>query len=109
MHTEGRARSKWCPFARVPYWDEGEPPAVAINRFGDGGIDDVGNSALRFRCIASDCMSWRWDTKLNDDIFKDAREVYRDTEDPEPWRDSPEWQDAKNRRHGYCGLSGTPE
>ena len=62
MHTEEQAREKWCPFVR---FDD-----TACNRHGVqahriietgeqiAGHDD--NNPAYARCIASECMAWRW-------------------------------------------------
>ena len=54
--TETQAREHWCPFVRVPYYAGGG--AMAINRAGDLLADP----SQQYRCIASQCMAWRWDT-----------------------------------------------
>ena len=46
--TEEEAKTKWCPFARIP---DGEP-VVAVNRPEPYG--DVP------KCLGSFCMMWRW-------------------------------------------------
>ena len=46
-HTEEQAREKWCPFAKFN-------TNIAPERIVDGG----------FRCIASECMAWRWSALL---------------------------------------------
>jgi hypothetical protein len=50
--TEKQAKRKWCPFTRVIH-TAGDVPLPA-NRFSDG------QRATATRCIASDCMMWRW-------------------------------------------------
>ena len=49
-HTEAEARKKWCPFALIK---------DGMNRY-----SDVVGDAKELRCIASDCMAWRWETVL---------------------------------------------
>ncbi len=49
--TEEDARSKWCPFARVLITRLAHPTQAA--------------AASQTRCIASDCMAWRWLNKAN--------------------------------------------
>lgn len=60
--TEDEARKKWCPFARsgayVGSGLEFSPVSgCAVNRDGPATstIDASGT-----RCIASECMAWRW-------------------------------------------------
>lgn len=48
--TEKEAKSKWCPMTRF-HVVENSPPIVYSNRDEDN---------LSARCIASDCMMWRW-------------------------------------------------
>jgi len=47
MMTESEARKKWCPFA-VPFGTEGGTRAK------DGSFTEP------TRCLASECMAWRW-------------------------------------------------
>ncbi len=62
--TEDEAHEKWCPHARVTTYDknifdfaEGVTVGMcAANKQSDGTI------RTGARCIASDCMSWRWAT-----------------------------------------------
>lgn len=51
MHTEEQAKTKWCPEARLA-------SSGSVTGASAGG----GNSTLsgRVRCIASECMHWRW-------------------------------------------------
>ena len=69
--TEEEARKKWCPMVSFVCYD---------NRSGRKEKND--------RCIASECMWWRWNKKLiggnHEDGFK-----YKD--------------------EGYCGLAGRGE
>lgn len=48
--TEQEAKTKWCPHARLRSLN-GD---VAINRATDG------SSATRSKCLASECMAWKW-------------------------------------------------
>lgn len=93
--TEGEAKTKWCPFARVTAaksnaHDKGftleGPTAGPFNRL----IFGENNSGLSARmpeafghCLASDCMAWR---------------VHVEIGSSEPERSS----------SGYCGLAGRP-
>ena len=55
--TEQEAKLRWCPFARVMMHDTADRPVAGcagINR------DPENNLPLAVRCIASDCMAWRW-------------------------------------------------
>ena len=60
--TEDEAKTKWCPMVRFHNGLDGDvycsrPTGVVTN-----------NSA---KCIASDCMMWKWDIKLNRELAKD--------------------------------------
>lgn len=69
---EEEATRKWCPFSRAVYLggavqDElgGAPLLTPHNRVGghEDGIDAVDYC----RCVASDCMAWRWAEVLTTD------------------------------------------
>ena len=72
--TEAEAREKWCPFA--------------------GDIRNYGNTSIgnSHRCIASDCMAWRWN--------KTGRSIHRVGEKP--------MVSDEVDNTGYCGLAGKP-
>jgi hypothetical protein len=56
--TEAEARRKWCPFARDFEWfDEGP---VTVNR------TEAGAAGGGCKCLASDCMAWRWSGREHD-------------------------------------------
>jgi hypothetical protein len=55
MHTREQARELWCPLVR--YACGSEPPAY--NRCDDSDYRSISNPSA-CRCIASDCMMWRW-------------------------------------------------
>lgn len=74
MKTEDEARKCWCPFVR--FCAEDEP---AANRWSNY------DNPPKARCIASECMAWRW---IN-------------------WHH--EQGAAKEEPVGYCGLAGNPE
>lgn len=75
--TEEEAKHKWCPEVRIC---DGIAPFAFNKHQGPEKVSDVPN-----RCIASDCMMWRW------------------REDAKP--------DGLGSFHtkGYCGLAGRPE
>lgn len=54
--SEAEARTKWCPFARVPY-STGTSFNCAAGP--DPEAQNVTGWPLNARCIASDCMAWR--------------------------------------------------
>jgi len=58
---EDEAKTKWCPMARVC---EGDDDVLhgPFNRYHSGC--EQGLDGKQSRCIASKCMMWRWDLKL---------------------------------------------
>lgn len=92
-HTEGEAKTKWCPFARVAEpWQYADTlvkpvPVAAINRGSDGLMREPGPNCL---CIASACMAWRWQPQGSVD---------------NPLQRPGVGQSVK-RVLGYCGLAG---
>lgn len=54
MLTEAKARTKWCPQAL--HQSGGEEPAA--NRWADR--DGHHPNPAECRCLASECMAWRW-------------------------------------------------
>lgn len=80
MMTEDEARQKWCPF--------GEDPDPLIQMDAGGNIIREVRSKSRARCIASDCMAWRWGLKLNE---RSVVPTY-----------------IQDREHGFCGAAGKP-
>lgn len=93
MLTEQEAKEKWCPQVRrssvLAETHMGAPTvATAVN---------VG-TVKKNRCIASECMMWRWSAKSRCTNEKDLSyccvAVYEDLP-REQWT-------------GYCGLAGKP-
>lgn len=56
--TEEEAKAKWCPFVRYSNSTEDNNSA---NRWGTDQGDDENPESCR--CIASACMSWRWEPR----------------------------------------------
>lgn len=75
--TEEEARTKWCPFGRV------YSPNGAYNR------TETTAAAGPSRCIASNCMAWRWIKDPVTNLFTFGKEL-------------PSYEGE----HGYCGLAG---
>ncbi|MGW8145077.1 MAG: hypothetical protein ACWGN2_11830 [Anaerolineales bacterium] len=73
MYTEDEAKTKWCPEYQVSGAD------------GFNNRDDVPGYP---RCIASECMHWRW-------IIM-------------PMFDADTYLGEGQTDRGYCGLSGKP-
>ena len=89
---EEEAKTRWCPFARVPFHNamlDYETPfatesAAGVNLLaGEDGETVIPKAA---RCIGSACMAWRWRTALRL-VGERSRRVASD--------------------QGYCGLSGS--
>jgi hypothetical protein len=53
--NEADARKKWCPFSRVALTE-----GMAANRTATMGSGDYADIKDETRCLASDCMAWRW-------------------------------------------------
>ena len=64
--TEEEAYERWCPFARTAF--PLDAPAVAANRF---LVEDNRPEGVP-RCVASQCMAWRWQPLQADQAFLDA-------------------------------------
>lgn len=102
MHTEEKAREKWCPFARMIVCTNDDKHAVlnasSFNRAIPEGEDGELLSLRGARCIASDCMAWRgaWRKIVKDRYFGDEEEIL-----PQPIPPHKDWE-----RVGYCGLAG---
>ena len=101
--TEEQAKTKWCPFARTITHAEfaKNQPWVAGNRVGGDQTTPYkpNPNPLGSRCIASQCMAWRWSSgmwSLTEQRWIKAGEHY------EPG--TVEWRDSE---YGGCGLAGT--
>ena len=85
--TENEARMKWCPMARqalpyrTDYYGIDNSSSPVGNKLHTGQIPEGS------RCIASDCMMWRWER----DKYAEGYELKPDHED---------------YSKGYCGLGG---
>lgn len=112
MYTEEEARKRWCPFARQPMYyrdGNGSPivkadfPTPGINRLLNKDNSIVGPTGCR--CIASECMAWRWDEEKSDNMNADwsAREPMQRTPDEHEKVHGP-----CPDKGGYCGLAGKP-
>ena len=126
MMTEDEAKTKWCPFARVPFAavDSGKVPigAPVSNRTADG------TATTTHTCFGSACMAFRWGRavypkRVSCDDRRAMTEPSRPSEIPPSWTFEPyldegddnhsarwvEPQEEANKRHeGYCGLAGKP-
>lgn len=120
--TEEEAKKRWCPMARVSIG--GKLPS-SMNRLQTIGKDSDGETVtegkLRLpvgaRCIASECMAWRWREDRLQNVEQEAAEKLV----AEGWQAvafrlvGPRGLHTKvctltrKTDHGYCGLSGSPE
>lgn len=86
MHTEDEARKRVCPYLPSDY--------EISERWGEHGQGEKQRNVIRFaRCIASDCMAWRW--------TGETTEMGEMTDE--------QHQAWLARRLGYCGLAGDPQ
>ena len=56
MMTEDEAKTKWCPMVRLAPLGANESYRYSTNRMNDR----IRGIVREARCIASDCMAWRW-------------------------------------------------
>ncbi len=56
--TVEEAKTKWCPFVRSIYVGDHGSQQFPSNRFGTSSGFNLNPEECR--CIASDCMAWRW-------------------------------------------------
>jgi hypothetical protein len=86
--TEDEAKTKWCPQARCAAENvRGHLlDAAGFNRMNH----DAGWTSAGSRCIASDCMAWRWSPRYGTNPENPAEAMTLPPTD------------------GYCGLSGVP-
>jgi len=91
LRTEEEAKKCWCPFARYT-----SVRGQGINRWVDDG--DQASNPMPARCIASECMAWRWQM-VETEASKRGRGIgiY-----PPPARD------YEQTERGFCGLAGSP-
>ena len=90
--TEDEARKKWCPFSRTgAFTDQGRLMAVTVNR---DPRDEIMEGC---RCIASECMAWRW-------VMESVGGIYFSKYRRTPIKDS--LGHFENVPEGYCGLAG---
>ena len=82
--SEVDARTKWCPLSRMGSSDNRTVFDDTFNRAGN----IRGVAAPGTRCIASECMMWRWVTTNIGDGSGGTVE--------------------SSDTHGYCGAAGVP-
>ena len=99
--TESEARNKWCPFYRQQ--DTDNRPLGHVKGKG-GEWEPTGKLHESCRCIASDCMAWRFHggTHYGKNPPKDGDWEKVEQLERNYWR----WG---RRNTGYCGLASKPE
>lgn len=103
MMTEEKAKGKWCPFARIAHYPTDEcAPKDIITSHNRLSCEETGEDRrpLASRCIPSECMAWRWGSKIEPGQMIDAKDLSY----PEIKELIAERSDTK----GYCGLAGRP-
>ena len=83
--TEDDARSRWCPMVRNAGGIDWTGSANRDPQSGSTGAD-----APYYKCIASDCMMWRWKISPTEAAVANAQ------------------ADVGLGSDGYCGLAGKP-
>lgn len=91
---EEEAKAKWCSHVRHSNFSNDEN---ASNRYGRIEDDEFNDNPEEARCIASECMQWRWATKVNPEYHKYAGDL-----DSTPKR-------IVDKDRGYCGPAGKPD
>ena len=106
--SEADAKTKWCPFSRVPFGNG----TVSGNRGFDG--HPSGEETL---CVGADCMAWRW---IGPELETADKFKMGERPDGEGWectlpdagRDKFEnnsrWSRPYPHRDGFCGMAGKP-
>jgi len=108
MYSEIEASTKWCPHVRIPQgFKGGDNSAIASANLDEGSSN---------RCIASDCMMWRWQPLMADKAFEEAvKKAAIELNDKHPQRfksgkhvlaNREKYGLPENPTHGYCGLAG---
>lgn len=86
--TEEEAKTKWCPYATIFSEDSRHLETAQL----PGGF-------VSARCIASECMAWRWE----EEEYLNAMEHYEAVTPIEGVACIPP------SPRGWCGLAGKPE
>lgn len=90
--SEEEARKKWCPESRDKVKGALAGIILAISKDNKGfeELNDlIGEDSDK--CIASDCMMWRWDTWIDKGSVS-----------------NPQKNEITSDKWGYCGLAGKP-
>lgn len=99
MKTEEEARKSWCPYANVYV------PHQQIGSSGNRGLNDIRQGYAR--CIASECMAWRWCYRPGQVVMVEVP-AGTDAAGTVYTNQKPMAGKAEPPIHGYCGLAGKP-
>ena len=94
--TEQEAKTKWCPFARIPVI--GDRADVTCNR-ANADADKYAN------CIGSRCMAWRWMSFTPHATFPASSKAIAEDHVAQIEKHD---IGAAPQIGGYCGLAGEP-
>lgn len=105
MFTEDEAKTKWCPFARVQaavaLRGQASFHGAAFNRLAIEPALEIDTNPINSRCIASECMAWRWAQKRNPDWQPDhSGQMW-----PSPHPDDGSPLYVTDHERGHCGLA----
>ena len=97
--TEDEAKTKWCPFARVPGLTIGGS-GIAMNRHPQNTPQPELEHAefMTPKCIGSACMAWRWIITPKQAESNASIEAINPGCNP----------NMETVSRGYCGLAGKP-
>ena len=100
--TEQEAKERWCPFVRYT-----SIRGQGINRWVDDADRQVNPEPAR--CIASQCMAWRWGQPSTETKW------FAKPPETDEWRfasgenNGANYTRARPNRRGFCGLAWRPE
>ena len=104
MHTEEQAKVLHCC---------GTPALVSATLVASEHIDVAGDLSVFGKCIASQCMAWRWARTIDEHLI-DAIKRYRSEtgaglhEAKDFVEAHPEYRTVQPPTRGYCGLASKP-
>ena len=93
--TEAEAKTNWCPMVRQS--------ATFTDGYGLSYNRSAMEATYPCRCIASECMMWRWAMKRNPD-WKPTHSMMATGYDTHP--DDQVHTHIVDTERGYCGLAG---
>jgi hypothetical protein len=110
MITEDQAKERWCPFARYAIFSR-HGQSSAANRLGDDNGLHINHKSCR--CIASQCMAWRWERIVDENLIEAIKRYRSETgaglHEAKAFVEAhPEYRTAPPPTRGYCGLASKP-